>query len=784
MGFWNFQKCCGCSEGTSLPQYVEVTFSGITRSDSKTYFTSLEFSSCYGSGAAGRAASPGGEPGVDNGPLSAVELTNPGSGYARLGREEPVVTASAPGDGTGATFAVTLSHQTDDCGLDYWKVHSVSVSGGTGYQDNDQISFSVSGGGTEESAATAVLRVPRAAPALTITGGGTGAVIAVSYSQSGSPPDNVWSIGSVSVSSGGSGYVHGEPLTIVLAAGDVEAQAGSLTAITVFEEPTLSAAPGYAVYGGTGATFGTPVLATFTPPPWMNFNADTLWEVQSVPVTNAGSGYLAWYDEVVISVVDGTQVSQAYAVVASVDENGGITSVAVYGGGAFFKDTGALSGAAIQYGGSYYKSLGNASSVQISDGGVYYKENASLSPYVASVAVTITQSDPSSGDGAVVTATVNQNTASPEFGQIDSLAVSYGGSDGYLAWRYQPCDGLKWNGSTFLVPYRECQCCKYEKCVDEPSGTVSVQWNGQIAPPTVRIKGDCDITFTADPEESPFSCSPVSFTAAGGGGGVASVVSSSKTLPTCQEILDSDTLLMTVSSPDYLLHYKQKWHQFDNYNVSWDFYTWYTVWFGGADFCGDFELQKVASTPFYNLWGYNYPSGSCQRKASARSGRSWDRLIAMNKTTKQINFSAVTGYTGIYRASVGDLLHQPPSDVADFKSPEDFQCLGPPIASSEVFDPLWRRIAGGDNLSCECDLESLTFFSRVCQAVALPHKRDCKDCLSSPISDAFFSGCWTLGESQSTSNYLSTGYRLDESEVVDESGDPNGIIKITISMPS
>jgi hypothetical protein len=82
-----------------------------------------------------------------------VEIVAKGSGYAKLGRREPVVTATAS-SGSGATFTPTLAIDQDECGVDYWYIDSVSVSGGTGYQTGAALSFSVQGDGTEEKPAS------------------------------------------------------------------------------------------------------------------------------------------------------------------------------------------------------------------------------------------------------------------------------------------------------------------------------------------------------------------------------------------------------------------------------------------------------------------------------------------------------------------------------------------------------------------------------------------------------------------------------------------------------
>jgi hypothetical protein len=90
------------------------------------------------------------------GAIREVEIENAGSGYAKKGRVEPTVSVSAS-TGSGATFTPTLAIDQDDCGVDYWYISSVSVSGGTEYLGGSSLTFSVDGAGTEEEAAEGTL---------------------------------------------------------------------------------------------------------------------------------------------------------------------------------------------------------------------------------------------------------------------------------------------------------------------------------------------------------------------------------------------------------------------------------------------------------------------------------------------------------------------------------------------------------------------------------------------------------------------------------------------------
>lgn len=92
-------------------------------------------SSIGGSGASATVVAPGGDEDFDNGPITSVSLNAGGSGYARIGREQPSLSIQpAPQSlGSGATFTPTFSQRQDAYGLDYWVVNSVSVSGGSCY---------------------------------------------------------------------------------------------------------------------------------------------------------------------------------------------------------------------------------------------------------------------------------------------------------------------------------------------------------------------------------------------------------------------------------------------------------------------------------------------------------------------------------------------------------------------------------------------------------------------------------------------------------------------------
>lgn len=196
----------------------------------------LEFSSCIGSKAAGTAT-------IEGGSVTGVTLTDGGSGFARLGRVEPTVTASVSG-GSGATLSVTLAEQSENLGdgcmpAPYWEVDSVSVTaGGTGYSDGISVTFSVASGDTQITAAKAYAYVGFDEPAnatVTVTSSGSGASLTPTWSTTTqpappidrggatSPPDcekpprDAYTVTGFTIGSAGSGYAVDDAVDISFA---------------------------------------------------------------------------------------------------------------------------------------------------------------------------------------------------------------------------------------------------------------------------------------------------------------------------------------------------------------------------------------------------------------------------------------------------------------------------------------------------------------------------------------------------------------------------------------
>jgi len=511
---------CGECETGKLPDTVTVTFDGYP--DVGPAFNALfvSFDSCYGFGATATPTTAGGA-------ITAITVTGGGSGYATLARVEPTITADGPG-GSGADITVTLSEEEDFCGLPYWTISGLTVvDGGSGYTDGDAIVFTLGAGETEQSAAFALIQTSRDEPELTIESpedSGTGATFTVSLTVTGSSPQT-WFISGVTVTDGGTGYTDGEIAPVGLGSGDVEQSQAFLAIRTVRDEPelTLSGPADLTVNvaslggspetweissitvtdGGSGYSDGQYlnvilgaddvdvgfgaflVVNTVRDEPTLFAQAQpgsggsaavlavnvvqsgNVWAVDSITVTNGGSGYTdgetfdilpsagqtVWAASVTANVTGGviTSFTINYAGEYFLD-TGVIDTVDVQYGGVFFKDTGVIDSIDISSAGVYYKALGDIESINLSDGGAFYGEDPAGTPHVAAVTVSLGQIDPSDGTGATFTVNVDDDPDSPTFGEITSVTVDDGG-DGYEATGANNsfCMGEYMNGREFVL---------------------------------------------------------------------------------------------------------------------------------------------------------------------------------------------------------------------------------------------------------------------------------------------------------------------------------------------
>lgn len=524
--------CCGqapcsqCTEG-ELPDTLTVTFGGLQDKTPGPDLCLLTFSAPYGSGAAGRVTAPGGDPATDKGPITAVSLTSGGSGYAKLGRVAPTITASG-GSGTGATFSVQATSTNDANGIPSWSVTGVTWTGTTsGYVDGDQVAFSVAEADTAEQVAAATIRTARTAPTVTASvSGGTGATLSVTTAPNGSTPET-WSVTGVTVTNGGTGYPASGLVTFNTASGDTTEQSAYAGFYSGRVAPTVTAS---ASGSGTGAVLSVSLASA------AGWDGRTYWYVDGISVTNGGTGY-AEFDQVSVSVTDGEGYG-AYAEVSSVDQDGAITGIAVYSGGEYFKSNGIIESVEFYNGGIYYRDTGEISSISVEAGGKYYREDASQPPYVATVAVGVAQTPPSNGSGATFTATVESNAGSANFGKITGVTIGNGGNN-YLAWQWRntKCCGDYYNGLSVVVKrlnYGSGDACLYQHrlCgvgnVRTNPGSVEVEYRGASLPPLVRLRSElantddpastiCNATFTASGNVTNCSdWSGVTFSAPGG----------------------------------------------------------------------------------------------------------------------------------------------------------------------------------------------------------------------------------------------------------------------------
>ena len=351
----------------------------------------LSFSSNYGSGAAGRVAAPSGDPAIDKGPISEIEVSFSGSGYAVLGRVAPTLTLTgyAYGGGTGATFTPTLTSTQDANGYDLWSLASVAVAGGTGYADFEPLTITVADGDTQVSLASAITFVDKSPATLTLSGTATATIVLSGVSIYLDNP--YYTVGSVTVTSGGSGYTDGQALTFSTAAGDVTLVNATATAVVISGD-----------------------------------------QLHAVTINNPGNYYHA--------------------------------------------DSGALS-------------------VVVKDGGSYYREDASATPYLATVTIAVTQSAPSTGSGAVLAAIIDDDTGSASFGFITGVTITNGG-DGYLAWanRVPVCCEDYWNGMSVVLKRGKTSTgednpCSYvhHLCGTACVASLCVTYLDPSQPPTVHL---------------------------------------------------------------------------------------------------------------------------------------------------------------------------------------------------------------------------------------------------------------------------------------------------------
>lgn len=391
--------------------------------------------SCFGSGFAGRATLPIGEPGADEGPIGAVEVTNPGTGYAVLGRVEPTVTVTSI-SGTGADLLITFTEGDDECGRPAWSIDSITIASGSGddggenYIDGENLSVTVEAPGVEVTPASATAVTGREEPQLDIYSyeNGSNAELTFTFTENAGPP-KTWTATGATVDSVGSGYRFGEYVDLV---GKTEADQlagyygpGFAQVETLVSEPTVS------LSGGSGS--GADLNVTLT----SNGGSPETWGISAVSFVDGGTGYVEGDTLTVEIAEDDVEQAAATITVASVDGSGAITGITIDGAGEYYYESGHVAALIIEYGGEYYRDTGVLESVTVNDGGSFYLEDSASPAIVADITVAIQQLSPSAGTGLGVSATVDDDPGSATFGQITGLTIDDAGSD-YLAIHSEP----------------------------------------------------------------------------------------------------------------------------------------------------------------------------------------------------------------------------------------------------------------------------------------------------------------------------------------------------------
>lgn len=326
-------KCCGlCSACTSgkLPDTITVALDGLpnsTQEQQDHYLCMVTFSSpCFGAGGSARPLAPGGVRGVDEGPITSITLLDGGSGYAVLGRVEPLATVAVeewgepPEDG-GVVLDPVWSATIDDCGLTTWSLESVTVTdAGQRVPQGTAVVITPAEGDTQASAASATLVLSVSAPEITASvSGGSEASLSVVLDGN--------SVTSVTIDNAGSGYTNNAQVVFSYAPDDYVDEVpvafittdgnGSITAVTVTAQGNVYKSVVSSVTVDAGGTYYredaeesavvAPVTATLTQAAWgtgdgAEFSvtvddapaSETFGEITAVEIDNGGDGYLCW----------------------------------------------------------------------------------------------------------------------------------------------------------------------------------------------------------------------------------------------------------------------------------------------------------------------------------------------------------------------------------------------------------------------------------------------------------------------------------------------------------
>lgn len=430
----------------------------------------LDFSGAEcGSFAAGTVA-------ITDGVIVSASVTNRGSGYAKVVYEQPTLTATVPG-GTGGVLSINGYNKLVGGAFDgHYAISGITVtSGGSGYENNTQVTLSL-GAGDEwapgAGAPTIRIRTTADPPAdewvisaVSNTGypsGGTGLVLSFTLERllwwAGSEP--MFGATAVTITAGGVGYalddyVYADTTTgawgPTLQVTSVD-QDGSVTGLTILDGGTIEGTdlgviesvvissqrparkrtvdvcdvPIAIVQQPPATGSGAEVKATVE----ANESSPNFGKVTALTVVSGGSGYAAG---------SGAELSvtlEPYTEPCGFDE-WQVASISVDepGSGYLPSDTVTIKAAAgdtVLYHASATIQVdkdGGITAVPLGAVGRYYREDAKTTPFIETLTVTV---QGSSTSAATIEANVDDDPSSPTFGKVTSLSVADGGS-GYVS---------------------------------------------------------------------------------------------------------------------------------------------------------------------------------------------------------------------------------------------------------------------------------------------------------------------------------------------------------------
>lgn len=344
---------------------------------------------------------------------------------------------------------------------------------------------------------------------------------------------------------------------------------------------------------------------------------------------------------------------------------------------------------------------GEIESVNVGLQGRYYKESNSLPGVPSSVNVSVTQSPPSQGAGAIISAVIDTNPSSQTFGQITGLTVDNGGA-GYLGWSWDDPAG-----------------CRYERCVS-PYGNIIVEYRGSNLPPEVLIRPSdqyapwCDISFYGSSGDAPFACDPMNFTATEVLGGAAVVTGGDAAeVTSCTELFNAESFTIEIEATDAEINRvvlpRERPIAFpQDEPYCYEQGAWWGTKIDSSDARGVFTLSLAGvthtSTDTFKVYTYEFPDDGCEMVIG--EGR---RFISLGLSKN----------TGIYALTVNavKVLHSirynttSPGDYADCE--DGFSCsyFSAPDAPALGYSDYWKTRENSAHIfsppACGCNPESL-----------------------------------------------------------------------------